>query len=86
MTVKLYNCDCLYEETINNANTNIKGYSIVNECAICKTNREVAYQIIIDKKVQDDVTEVAKKVARESFKQKLLALGTFTQEEIDSIL
>lgn len=86
MSIKLYACDCLYEETENNANTEVKGYILVSECDICKAKREAANLAAVEKKAQDDATESAKKAARESFISKLEALGTFTSEEIKAIL
>jgi hypothetical protein len=41
MSVKLNNCNCLFEEVKNDANTNVKGYVLVSECDECKAKREL---------------------------------------------
>jgi hypothetical protein len=86
MSVKLYNCDCLYEEVNNNINDSlVKGYTLISECNTCKTIREgQEEQRAIEEQAASEA-EIAKEEKKASAKIKLLALG-LTEEEIEAIL
>jgi hypothetical protein len=81
--MKLYNCNCDYQET---GTGSAKGYMLISECAECAAKREAENTAILAKEAEEKAVVDAKLAARESSKAKLLAIGTFSQEEIDSIL
>lgn len=54
MSIKLYNCDCEYEEIQNKVNSGIKGYVKVKECDSCKIKREADAQLSNDRIVEQE--------------------------------
>ena len=80
---KLFDCNCEYQET---GTGSVKGYALVSECDVCKARREAENATRLEKEAEEKTIADLKAAAKESFKAKLSALGTFTQEEIDAIL
>jgi len=85
MLIKLYSCNCKFKEIPNEVDNEVKGYSLVEECNVCKTKREEENARKLAEEQIRRKEELLLSQRKESIKQKLLALG-LTQEEIEALL
>jgi hypothetical protein len=84
MAIKLYECDCLFEE-VGEGIGNVKGYVKVSECSVCVAKREADTLAAETKRLADEEAASTKETNKQAAISKLLVLG-LTQDEIDSLI
>jgi predicted DNA binding protein len=81
MAIKLFECDCEYQES---GTGTAKGYILVSECAKCVAKREADNAARLVKEAEEKVVVDAKAEAKESARAKLVKLG-LTDAEIEAL-
>lgn len=83
--MKLYDCNCEFAESTNNANSSVKGYILVSECDDCAAKRETENTVRLAKEQEKQVIIEQEAIAKESAKAKLIALG-LNDAEIEALI
>lgn len=71
MSVKLYSCDCLWDEIGNQVKDSpVKGYTLVSECAACSTKRAAnAVAAAAQKEAQDRQRKIIERANEDAWKK-----------------